>query len=295
MSVLNASYETLSLSLEDEILTVTLNRPERLNAFNVTMSQEAPALLEAADADDAVRALIVTGAGRGFCAGMDLGDGLDNAFGLDESVDPLGPEAEAIRDLGGVLTLRLFRMKKPVIAAINGPAVGIGATMTLPMDGRILSEKARVGFVFAKLGICLEACSSWFLPRLVGMERALEWGLSGDILSAEEAFAGGFGAKVVSPDDLLPTARAYAARLIKGTSAVSVAVNRQLLWRMAGAAHPMEAHRLDSRAMLALSMGDGKEGVAAFGEKRPPRFASRVSAGAPLGFDWDSEPPFLKE
>ena len=289
------SYETLLTDLdEDGILTITLNRPEVLNAFSLTMAKEIPAALDAADADDAVRAVIVTGAGKGYCAGMDLSPE-GNVFGLDESVDPMGPEADKIRDEGGLLTLRIFRMKKPVIAALNGVAVGVGATMTLAMDARILSKKARLGFVFAKIGICLEAASSWFLPRIVGMERALEWALSGDIIGAEEAFAGGYGAKLVEPEDLLPTAKAYARRLTSGTSPVSVALNRQLLWRMAGAAHPMEAHRLDTRLMLDLSMGDGREGVASFQEKRAPEFKRAISDGPLRALDWDDEPGFFEE
>jgi enoyl-CoA hydratase/carnithine racemase len=242
--------------------------------------------------------VIVTGAGRGFCAGMDLdGDEVagDNVFGLDESVDPWGPEAEKIRDLGGTVTLRLYRMKKPVIAAMNGVGVGIGATMTLPMDARIMSTKGRVGFVFSKIGVCMEACSSWFLPRLIGMTNALDWTMSGEIQSAEAALKAGFASEVVAPEDLMTAARARALRYIKGTSPVSVAVNRNLLWRMAGASHPIEAHRADSRAMLGLSMKDGKEGVASFREKRPPVFAGKPSADMPSGLDWDRTPPFLED
>ncbi|MER2533787.1 MAG: enoyl-CoA hydratase-related protein [Rhizobiaceae bacterium] len=282
---------TLRYDVSEGIATIVLDRPQRLNAFTVAMGEEIRAALDLADGDDAVRAVIVTGEGRAFCAGMDLSvDG--NVFGLDESVDPFGPEAEKIRDTGGLVTLRIFRMKKPVIAAVNGHAVGIGATMTLAMDARIVSGAASVGFVFARLGISMEACSSWFLPRLVGMPTALDWALSGRTLLPDELLAAGYANTVAAPDDLIAKARAHARRLTDNTAPRSVAVNRQLLWRMAGAAHPMEAHRIDSRTMLQMSMQDGREGVTAFAEKRPPVFAARVSDGAPLGLDWDAEPTF---
>jgi enoyl-CoA hydratase/carnithine racemase len=284
-------FTELRYEVAEGIATILLDRPQRLNAFTVTMCEEIQAALDLADADDTVRAVIFTGQGRAFCAGMDLSvDG--NVFGLDESVDPFGPEADRIRDTGGRVTLRIFRMKKPVIAAINGHAVGIGATMTLAMDARIVSSAAKVGFVFARLGISMEACSSWFLPRLVGMPTALDWALSGRTLLPDELVAAGYANRVVAPDELIAEARAHARRFTEGTAPRSVAVNRQLLWRMAGAAHPMEAHRIDSRTMLEMSMQDGREGVAAFAEKRPPAFAARVSDGAPLGLDWDDEPAF---
>ncbi|MGR3783832.1 MAG: enoyl-CoA hydratase-related protein [Albimonas sp.] len=243
------SYATLRYEVEDAIATITLSRPEMLNAFTVEMAGEILAALDRADADPEVRAVIFTGEGRAFCAGMDLSSE-GNVFGLDESVSASDPAAmERNRDTGGTITLRIFRMKKPVIAAINGAGVGIGATMTLPMDARICSTKARIGFVFAKIGVCMEACSSWFLPRLVGMQTALDWAMSAEILTADKLLAGGFCTKVVEPEDLMAEARATARRYIDGLSPVSVAVNRQLLWRMAGAAHPMEAHKLDSRAI----------------------------------------------
>ncbi|MBV7392661.1 crotonase/enoyl-CoA hydratase family protein [Mameliella sediminis] len=285
------SHDTLTYAVEDGIATLTLSRPDRLNAFTVQMCHEIQDSLEMADADDEVRAVIVTGEGRAFCAGMDLSVG-GNVFGLDESVDPYGPEAEKIRDTGGQVTLRIFRMKKPVIGAINGVAVGIGATMTLAMDARVLSERARIGFVFSKVGISMEACSSWFLPRLVGMETALDWALSGEIIGAAEAHRAGFARHLVAPEDLLPTARKLAQRYARGTAPVSVAVNRQLLWRMAGAAHPMEAHKIDSRTMFELSMRDGKEGVSAFAEKRAPAFTGKVSRDMPRALDWEEEPGF---
>lgn len=285
------TYTTLRYDVEDAICTVTLDRPARLNAFTVEMAAEILAVLDRADADPEVRAVIFTGEGRAFCAGMDLSTG-GNVFGLDESVDPLGPEAERIRDTGGTITLRIFRMTKPVIAAINGVGVGIGATMPLAMDARIVSSKARIGFVFAKIGVCMEACSSWFLPRLVGMSTALDWAMSGEILPAEELARGGYATRVVEPEELMATARATARRYIDGVSPVSVAVNRQLLWRMAGASHPMEAHRMDSRAIFQLSMEDGREGVTAFGEKRTPEYAKVPPTDMPAFFDWTSEPKF---
>lgn len=285
------TYTTLRYDVEDAICTVTLDRPDRLNAFTVEMAAEILAVLDRADADPEVRAVIFTGEGRAFCAGMDLSTG-GNVFGLDESVDPLGPEAERIRDTGGTITLRIFRMTKPVIAAINGVGVGIGATMPLAMDARIVSSKARIGFVFAKIGVCMEACSSWFLPRLVGMSTALDWAMSGEILPAEELARGGYATRVVEPEELMATARATARRYIDGVSPVSVAVNRQLLWRMAGASHPMEAHRMDSRAIFQLSMEDGREGVTAFGEKRTPEYTKIPPTDMPAFFDWTSEPKF---
>lgn len=284
-------FHTLHYAVEDAIATILLDRPQRLNAFTVQMGEEIRAALDLADADDAVRAVIVTGQGRAFCAGMDLSvEG--NVFGLDETVDPDGPDAWKIRDTGGLVTLRIFRMKKPVIGAINGHAVGIGATMTLAMDARIVSTSAKVGFVFARLGISMEACSSWFLPRLVGMPTALDWAISGRTLLSDELLAAGYANRVVAPEDLVSEARAHARRLTEGTAPRSVAVNRQLLWRMAGAAHPMDAHRIDSRTMLEMSMQDGREGVTAFAEKRAPVFSTQVSDGTPLGFDWDAEPGF---
>ncbi|MGM0584886.1 MAG: enoyl-CoA hydratase-related protein [Pseudomonadota bacterium] len=285
------SYATLRYEVEEAIATVTLDRPERLNAFTVEMSGEILDALGRADADPQVRAVIFTGEGRGFCAGMDL-SAEGNVFGLDESVDPFGPEKEKLRDLGGQISLRIFRMKKPVIAAVNGVGVGVGATMTLPMDARVVSEKAKIGFVFAKIGVCMEACSSWFLPRLVGMSTALDWAMSGEIQDAEALARAGYATKVVAPGALMAEARALARRYIDGVSPVSVAVNRQMLWRMAGAEHPMRAHEIDSRAMFELSMADGREGVLSFVEKREPVFARTPDRDMPGTFDWDSEPPY---
>ncbi|HKK34805.1 MAG TPA: enoyl-CoA hydratase-related protein [Paracoccaceae bacterium] len=288
-------FETLTLERDGPLTVMTLNRPERLNAFSVTMARELLAAFDALDADRGTRAVIVTGAGRGFCAGMDLVPTEEtggNVFGLDASVDLEGPESARIRDLGGQVTLRIFRMTKPVVAALNGVAVGVGATMTLAMDARVISTKARLGFVFAKIGVCLEACSSWFLPRLVGMQTALDWAMSGEIVDAEAMRKAGYAAEVAEPEALLATAKARALRYVEGTSPVSVAVNRQMLWRMAGAAHPMEAHRLDSRVMVALSQADGHEGVTAFAEKRAPVFADAPPEDLPEVFDWRAEPPW---
>ncbi len=285
------SWDSITLHRSDGVAILTLSRPEMLNAFSMTMGQELLAVLDEADADDAIRALIVTGDGRAFCAGMDL-NGTGNVFCIDETVDPDGPEGTRIRDLGGLVTLRLFRMKKPVIAAINGAAVGVGATMTLPMDARVLSEKARIGFVFARIGVTLESCSSWFLPRAVGMETALDWALSGRIVEAPEARAEGFARHLVPPGYLMDRAAEIAQRFTQGTAPVSVAANRQLLWRMAAARHPMEAHRAETQTMLDTSATDGREGIAAFLAKRAPVFAGRVSTDMPRGIDWDSEPPY---
>ena len=284
-------YETLRREDEDAIATVTLSRPEKLNAFSVTMAREILEVLEELDADPAVRAVIFTGEGRAFCAGMDLAvEG--NVFGLDESVDPAGPEMERNRDTGGKITLRIFRMRKPVIAAINGVGVGIGATMPLAMDARICSTSAKIGFVFAKIGVSMEACSSWFLPRLVGMSTALDWAMSGEIIGADELLAKGYATKLAAPEALMEEARRTARRYIDGVSPVSVAVNRRLLWTMAGAAHPMEAHRADSRAIYELSMEDGREGVLSFADKRKPTFARTPEEDMPKSVDWDAEPPF---
>lgn len=281
------AYQTLLTELEDRIFTVTLNRPDRLNAFTETMREELLAVLERADRDDEIRVVIITGAGRGFCAGADLGAG-GGTFDHSEEMAP-----EAHRDGGGLVSLRIFESRKPVIAAINGPAVGVGVTMTLPMDIRIASEKARFGFVFARRGIVPEACSSWFLPRLVGISRAVEWVSTGRVFTAGEALEGGLVSRVVPPEDLLPTARALAAEIADNTSAISVALARQLLWRMLGADHPMEAHKLDSRAIYAMGRSpDGYEGVQSFLEKRPAAFGMKVSRDMPDFFPWWEERRF---
>ena len=266
--------ETIETHQAEGVLTLTLNRPERLNAFNETMLAELLAALDAADADDAVRAVIVTGAGPAFCAGADLGGG-GGTFDA-------GAPGAVPRDGGGRVALRLFDMRKPVIAAVNGPAVGVGATMTLPMDVRLASEQARFGFVFARRGIVPEACSSWFLPRVVGISRALEWVVTGRVFPAAEALAAGLVSRVLPPDELLPAARALAREIAANTSAVSVCLARQMLWKMLGADHPMEAHRLDSRGIHFMGRSpDAYEGVQSFLEKRPARFSMRVSRDLP--------------
>lgn len=288
------NYNTLQCDLEDRILIVRLNRPDQLNSFTVEMSNELVDLFVSASENDDVGAIIVTGEGKAFCAGMDL-SAEGNVFGLDETQSPdmaymtdqLGPieVSDRIRDEGGRVTLAIFNCKKPVIAAINGAAVGIGATMTLAMDVRMVSEKARMGFVFGKLGITPEACSTWFLPRLVGMPQALEWVLSADIFGAEEGHRGGLFRSVHAPETLLDDAKALARKFTEGRSQVAVALARQMLWRNSAQAHPVEAHRVDSLAMFYASIGDGKEGVAAFLEKRAPDFTGRASA-MPDFFPW---------
>jgi enoyl-CoA hydratase/carnithine racemase len=284
-------YETLEITDEGNARIIHLNRPDRMNAFTVQMADDLLAALEDADADDHVRAVIFTGNGRAFCAGMDLSpDG--NVFGLDESIDPNSPEMERNRDTGGTVVLRMFRMKKPLIAAVNGASVGVGTTMQLPMDVRIASKFAKFGFVFSQRGITLESCASWFLPRLVGMAKALEWSFKGNVFGADEALAGGLISEIVEPDQLLNRALEIAKDFTANTSPMSVAINRQLLWRMMGASHPMEAHKIDSRTMLHTSSRDGREGVQSFLEKRPAEFSDQISNGPPLGLNWDDEPPF---
>jgi len=280
-------YETIATEIRDRILTVTLNRPDRLNAFNSKMRDELLGVLDEADADDGVRVIIFTGAGRGYCAGADLGEG--------GSTFDSGPEQEDAdhRDGGGLVTLRLFECRKPLIAAINGPAVGVGITMTLAMDIRIASDKARMGFVFARRGIVPEACSSWFLPRIVGISQAMEWVATGRVFPAQEALEGRLVSRVVAAEDLLPTARAIAAEIAENTSAVSVCLSRHLLWRMLGADHPMEAHKLDSRAIRYMGRSpDSYEGVTSFLEKRSPSFSMSAARDLPGFFPWWKERSF---
>ena len=271
------SYEQITADTADGVLTLTLNRPDRLNAWTPRMGQELMAAFDAADADDAVRAIIVTGAGRGFCAGADLQGG-GSTFDWRER-----QSGDAIpRDGGGRFTLRVFDCTKPVIAAINGPAVGVGATMTLPMDIRLAADDARIGFVFARRGIVPEACSSWFLPRAVGISQAMEWVCTGRVFSAQEALAGRLVRSVHPKDELLDAARALAAEIAENTAPVSVALARRMMWRMLGAEHPMLAHRADSRGMFYRGQSaDAAEGVTSFLEKRPARFPDRVSDELP--------------
>lgn len=277
------SFETITTEVTDGILTLTLNRPEMLNAFNQTMLSEMIAAFDEADADDNVRAIIVTGAGRGFCAGADLSSG-GNTFDADARDDRAGGLQP---DGGGLLTLRIYELKKPIIAAINGPAVGVGVTMTLPMDIRIASENAKFGFVFARRGIVPEACSSYFLPRVVGISQALDWCYSGKVFPAQEALAGGLVRSLHPADELLDAARAIAREISANTSAVSVTLIRQMMWRMLGADHPMEAHKIDSRGIYHRGRSDdAKEGVNAFLEKRPAEFPGKVSEDLPDYYPW---------
>jgi len=279
-------FSLIRYEVEDGVCTVTLNRPDRLNAVNTPMLDELREAWDRADADDAVRAVIVTGAGRAFCAGADLGSG-GTTFDYHSRAS-----AEEHRDGGGTVTLRIFDMKKPVIAAINGPAVGFGITLTLPMDIRIASTAARMGFVFARRGVVPEACSTWFLPRLVGISQAAEWVYTGRVFGAEEALAGKLVSRVVAPDALLPTARELAREIAGNTSAISVTLARQMMWKLLGADHPREAHRLDSMAMFWTGRSaDAREGIAAFLEKRAARFPLRPSADLPPFYPWWSAQP----
>jgi enoyl-CoA hydratase/carnithine racemase len=283
-------YQQIRYAKQDRVLTLTLARPEKLNAFTGRMLEELLDALERADADDEVRAIVVTGAGRAFCAGADLASGA-TTFDVREHAQAVGSEGQ--RDGGGRVALRLFACKKPLIAAINGPAVGVGITMTLPMDVRLASSDARFGFVFARRGLLPEAASSWFLPRLVGISQALEWTLSGRVFPAQEALAGGLVRSLHPPGELLPAAYALAREIADNTSAVSVALTRQLLWRMLGADHPMQAHRIDSRGIRALGQSaDAREGVGAFLEKRAPQFTASPSRDLPDFFPWWTEPTF---
>ena len=288
-------YDTLDWQIDQRVLTLTLNRPAQLNAFTVEMANELIDAYNRASEDDAVGAIVVTGAGRAFCAGMDLSVA-GNVFGLDESLNPSLAEQEArwddpaivngVRDTGGRVALAAFECKKPVIAAINGAAVGIGATMTLAMDVRLASDKARIGFVFGRIGIVPEACSSWFLPRIVGLQQALDWVYSADILTPEQALAGRLLKAVVPHDQLLAEAHALAHKYIDGRSPVAIALMRQMLLRNHAAPHPRDAHAIESLAMLHASRNDGKEGVASFNQKRAPVYTGRASSDMPDFYPW---------
>lgn len=303
-----AAFEEIRLEVADGIATLTLHRPDKLNAFTGRMMHEIIAAFDQTDARDDVRVVIVTGAGRAFCAGADLSagaktfdyaarsDGLSTRAGATAPVRADGTTDyahDAVRDAGGRVTLRIFESLKPVIGAVNGPAVGIGVTMQLPMDIRLASTAARFGFVFARRGIVPEAASSWFLPRLVGISRAMEWCATGRVFGAEEALAGGLVRSVHAPDELLPAARALAREIADNTAPVSVALTRAMLWRMLGADHPMEAHKVDSRAIWARGrQGDAREGVMSFLEKRPASFPDRVSTDMPDFWPWFSPRPY---
>ena len=292
------TYETLATELESRILTITLNRPEAMNSFTVEMAGELVNVFNSASEDDDVGCIIVTGAGKAFCAGMDLSIG-GNVFGLDESIRPNLDEVRrryndedmvaGVRDTGGRVSLAIFECKKPVIGAINGAAVGIGATMTLGMDIRMVSEKARIGFVFGKIGVTPEACSTWFLPRIVGMQTALEWVYSADILNASQVVDAGLARSVHAPEELLPAARALALKFVANRSPVAIALARQMMYRNSAMPSPRTAHEVDSLSMYYSSLGDGKEGVQSFLEKRDPVFASKASVMPDFYPWWESE------
>lgn len=288
------AYNTLDYQVDENILTLTLNRPEQLNSFTIEMADELIAAFNRASDDDEVRAIVVTGAGRAFCAGMDLSSE-GNVFGLDERLRPTlddmndrleDPEfIRGVRDTGGLVTLAIYECKKPVIAAINGAAVGIGATMTCAMDIRLASEHAKVGFVFNKIGITPEACSSWFLPRIVGVSQALEWTYTADILGPEELLAGRYIKAVVAADQLLEEAYKIARKICQH-SPVAIAMTRQMMYRNAAQADPLEAHKIDSLAIFYASLGSGKEGVQSFLEKRPAEFTDKISTDMPDFYPW---------
>lgn len=296
------TYNTLRYEVDDGLLLLRLHRPEKLNAFTVEMADELVDAYARASTDDAVRAIVVTGEGRAFCAGMDLSVG-GNVFGLDESLKPThadlvdrfdDPAIHAgVRDTGGRVALAMFNCLKPIVGAVNGAAVGIGSTMLLPMDFRLASQKARFGFVFGRLGITPEACSTWFLPRLVGLEQALEWFYRADIFDADEALAKGLIRSIHPPETLVDDACKFARSLISERSPVSVALIRQMVYRNAAQPSPLEAHRVESLAMFYTSVADGKEGVRAFNEKRRPAFTERASAMPPF-FPWDEDQSLAK-
>jgi enoyl-CoA hydratase/carnithine racemase len=284
------SYKTLNYDVQDKILTLSLNRPDHLNSFTLEMASELIHAFNRASDDNAVSAIVVTGTGRAFCAGMDLSvEG--NVFGLDESQKPTVDDmqrqlfVEGVSDSGGQVVLSIYDCKKPVIAAINGAAVGIGATMLAAMDIRLASEKAKIGFVFEKIGITPEACSSWFLPRIVGLSQALEWVYTGEIVGAEEAKDKGFVRSVHQPDELLEAAYGIALSIAE-KSQVSIALARQMMQRLSALDHPRKAHEIDSLAIFYTSQGDGKEGVASFLEKRKPDFKSSASKDMPDFYPW---------
>ena len=289
------AYEHIRYEVADGVATITLNRPDKLNAFTVRMLHELLSAFDRTDADDDVRAVIVTGAGRGFCAGADLSAGGDSFdAGTRGPEVGVGGDGHAIpRDGGGRVTLRIFESLKPVIAAINGPAVGVGITMTLPMDIRLCADDAKIGFVFASRGLVPEAASSWFLTRAVGISRAMEWVATGRVFAAQEALDAGLVRSLHPKDSVVDAARAIAAEIAANTAPVSVALSRQMLWRMLGADHPMDAHRLDSQAIFTRgASADVREGVQSFLEKRPPAFPMRVSDGMPDWFPWWDERPY---
>jgi enoyl-CoA hydratase/carnithine racemase len=287
-------YSQIDYQVSEQIATITLNRPEKMNAFTRTMMDEMIDAMDRVDGDDGVRAVIFTGAGeRAFCAGADLTpEGGGSIFSSAEPVEDLSDPR--VRDGGGLLTLRLFQSTKPLISACNGAAVGVGATMQLPMDMRLASDNARYGFVFARRGLVPEACSSWFLPRIVGVNQALEWCMTGRIFDAQEALNGGLIRSIHPQGELIDAARGLAREIAQNTSAVSVAMTRAMLWRLPSGAHPMDAHKVDSRSIYRMSKAaDVQEGVQSFLEKRPPAFPGRVTADMPDFYPWwGGEPPY---
>ena len=289
-------FTHIAYDVADHVATITLDRPDRLNAFTVRMQHELCDALDLVDADPEVRAVVVTGRGRGFCAGADLGGGdasFDHGSDLAAASGVVREADGRHRDEGGLVALRFFECTKPVIGALNGPAVGVGITMTLPFDVRLASTTAKVGFVFARRGLVPEACSSWFLPRIVGISRAMEWCATGRVFGADEALAGGLVRSVHEPDELLPAAYDLAGEIASSTSAVSSTLTRALLWRMLGEPHPMSAHRVDSALIDALGAGDDvREGVRSFLEKRPPAFPDRVPKDLPAAYPWWETPTF---
>lgn len=290
------TYSQIAYAVADGVATITLDRPDRLNAFTVTMQRELCAAIDQVDGDPEVRAVVVTGRGRGFCAGADLGAGDASFDHGSDAATAAGVAHEADgrhRDEGGLVALRFFECTKPVIGAINGPAVGVGITMTLPFDIRLASTTAKIGFVFARRGLVPEACSSWFLPRIVGISRAMEWCSTGEVFGPDEALAGGLVRSVHQPEELLPAAYELAGQIAASTSAVSVTLTRALLWRMLGEPHPMAAHRVDSALIDQLGRGaDVREGVLSFLEKRSPAFPDRVPADLPPAHPWWTDPTF---
>jgi enoyl-CoA hydratase/carnithine racemase len=294
VSGVTSSYRAIAYAVDDGIATITLNRPEALNALDAAMERELVHVWDEVDADDAVRAVVVTGAGRAFCAGYDLSSGGFDvvARARERATEEFRP-GDIPRDSGGLIALRMFRCLKPIVAAVNGVGVGFGATFPLPMDVRLAADSARFGFVFSRRGMCMDAAASWFLPRAVGLTRALDWALSGRIFGAEEALRGGLVSGLYPAEELLPAAYAAARRLTENTAPVSVALNRQLIWQMSGAAHPMDAHRMESTYILErAACADAVEGARSFLEKRPPDFPLTVSRHLPAAVPWQPEPVF---
>ena len=283
-------FQDITYDVSDGIATITLHRPDKMNAFTGRMMHDIISALDQTDADDDVKAVIFTGSGRAYCAGADLSSGGET---FAKGGSDVQTKQGVPRDGGGLVSLRIFNSVKPVIGAINGAAVGVGVTMTLPMDIRLASDTAKFGFVFAKRGIVPEACSSYFLPRLVGIQQATEWVYTGRVFNADEALSGGLVRSVHAPNDLLPAARSLALEIAENTAPVSIALSRQMMWRMLGASHPMEAHRVDSRGIMERGKSaDSMEGVMSFLEKRPAVYPDRVSDGMPDIFPNWQDPEF---